>query len=97
MFWMSLLTVLVVFFLFAVLVIQLVRIIGALEQIGGTPLSALAKIRWGLRAIEVHTSHLEPELERLNGGLSAVDDGLAGIHGSLYGVVHGLERQKRRT
>lgn len=94
MFWMSLLTVLLVFSLFAVLVIYLLRIIGALERIGGTPVSTLAKIRWGVRAIEVHTSRLDPELERLNGGLTAVDDGLGSIHGSLAGVIQALERQQ---
>jgi len=95
MFWMTLLTVVLVFALFAVLVVYLIRIIGALEGIGGTPTSTLAKIRWGVRAIEVQTAPLEPELDRLNAGLTATDEGLASIHGSLTGIVEALKRQGR--
>ena len=51
------------------LIYFLFRIVTTLERIGGKGDSYLAKIRLGVRAIEKETSHLGPEVTRLNEGL----------------------------
>jgi hypothetical protein len=65
------------------LVAFLRRIISTLERIGGHPNSYLARITFGVRAIEKETSHLEPQVTQLNynlvglaSKLNAVDDHL---------------------
>ncbi len=55
-----------------VLAVALVRIGDVLRRIGGTPTSFLAKLRVGLRAIDVETAHLEPQVTALNSGLAEV-------------------------
>ncbi len=92
---MTLLTIGAVFLLFGVLVVYLVKIIAALEAIGGTPKSLLAHVRWGVRAIERQTDALGPQVTTLNEGLGAVDEGLGSIAGSLGGLIEALERQGR--
>ena len=82
-----------VWVLFLALALFLRRIAMTLEDIGG-PSTAfyrstnlLAKIRLGVRAIETETAALAPEVTKLNGGLSAVRDGLAAIDGHLAGTI----------
>lgn len=98
------LTILLILVLVAALVIYLVRIARKLEEIGGASrgymgedlghvLSLLAKARWGVRAIEVQTSVIEPQVTRLNAGLAAIDGGLAEVESNLTGLVGALERQ----
>lgn len=94
---MTVITIGLVFGLFAVLVVYLVKIIDALEEIGGADNSLLAHVRWGVRAIERQTDALGPEVGRLNGGLEAVDEGLGSIGRSLAGVVEALESQGKRS
>ncbi|MDQ6765440.1 MAG: hypothetical protein M3Z22_04985 [Verrucomicrobiota bacterium] len=62
--------------LLAVVAVYLFRIAHRLEEIGGPPISRLAKIRFGLRAIETETSHLGPQVTMLNNGLKALDGGV---------------------
>lgn len=90
---LTVLTIVLVLLLVGVLVGSLVALIGELEAIGGDPTSLLAKVRWGVRAIERQTSPLGPQVEKLNGGLEQADGGLASIHGHVTGIVQALERQ----
>jgi len=66
---LTVLTILLVLLLVAVLWIGLVRICRLLEDIGGattsTPTSLLARIRWGVRAIERQTAPIAPQARRL--------------------------------
>jgi hypothetical protein len=86
--------------LFIALAIFLVLICNELEVIGGPatrfkkPVNFLSKIRLGVRAIEVQTGHLVPEVTKLNAGLGAVRDGLGIIASNLSGVIASVSRQK---
>jgi len=86
---LTLISILAVVLLVGVLIYFLVRIIGVLDRVGGTPTSYLAKIRMGVRAIEVETGHLPVQATALNeqlgkiaGGLKAVDDQLVSTAGA---------------
>ncbi len=86
--------------LFIALALFLVAITNELEAIGGPasrfkkPVNYLSKIRLGVRAIEVETGHLVPQITKLNAGLSAVRDGLAVIDANLAGAIVSVSRQK---
>jgi hypothetical protein len=86
--------------LFIALALFLVAITNELEAIGGPatrfkkPVNYLSKIRLGVRAIEVQTGHLVPQISKLNAGLSAVRDGLTVIDANLAGVIASVSRQK---
>ena len=86
-------TLVVVFFL--VLAYGLIKISSMLRSIGGTPTSFLAKLRFGLRAIETETGHLTPQVLRLNDGLSQVSEGLTSVDKHLVGVIEGVVQQER--
>lgn len=80
---MLLLTVLTVIFVLAfvaVLAIGVAQIMWALEAIGNaptsTPGSQLARIRWGVRAIEQQSAALGPQARRLNGGLARMEESI---------------------
>lgn len=88
------LSALAVLLLFAALAVYLLLIIRELEAIGGAPTSYLAKIRFGVRAIEQETSALAPQVTKLNQGLAAVAGGLKEIDRSLASVVEALKRQE---
>lgn len=93
MIWLTVLTILLILTLVAVLVGYLVAIIDELEAIGGHPDSLLAKVRWGVRAIERQTDAIEPQVTKLNGALGRLDRGLAGVAGHVTGLLEALERQ----
>lgn len=80
--------------LFVALAVYLKLIIRELEPTGGTPTSFLAKIRLGVRAIEMETGGLVPQVTRLNQGLTAVRDGLTGIDANLAGLISAVQRQE---
>lgn len=86
--------------LFIALAIFLVLICNELEAIGGPatrfrkPVNYLSKIRLGVRAIEVQTGGLVPQVTKLNAGLGAVRDGLSVIDSNLGGVIASVVRQK---
>ena len=86
------LTCLAAVLLLVVVAVNLVRIIHALEWIGGTPVSWLAKIRWGLRAIETETGMLAPLVTNLNAGLGALDGGLRQVENDLRAAVAALRK-----
>lgn len=86
---LTLLSILAVVLLVGALIFFLVRIINVLDRVGGKPTSYLAKIRMGVRAIEIETGHLPVQATTLNeqlakiaGGLKAVDDKLVGTAGA---------------
>lgn len=79
--------------LFIALVAYLVLIVTELRAAGGTPVSSLAKIRLGLRAIEMETGHIVPEVTELNRSLTSIRDGLRGVDGNLGGVIAAVSRQ----
>lgn len=99
MIWLTVATIVAVLLLVGVLVVGLVKIIGALEAIGGTSTtylakpSLLSKARWGVRAIEVQTAALGPQVTALNAGLVAIDAGLATVEQEMGGLAGALSRQ----
>ena len=82
--------------LFIALVAFLFLIVRELRATGGNPVSYLAKIRLGLRAIEVETGHIVPEVTKLNGTLTSIRDGLRAVDGNLGAVIAGVSRQGAR-
>lgn len=90
---LTVLTIALVLLLVAVLVGFLLAVISELEAIGGHPDSLLAKVRWGVRAIERQTDAIEPEVGKLNRSLGELDEGLASVGGHVEGVLEALERQ----
>ncbi len=88
--------------LFLVLAWYLLHIIAELERIGGerkvygAPASYLSKIRLGVRAIEVQTGGLAPQVTQLNAGLAAILGGVGAIDANLGGVIAAVSRQEDR-
>lgn len=89
--------------LFIALAIFLFHIVKTLEDIGGAEIktygaraSFLSKIRLGVRAIEVQTGGIAPQVTQLNGGLSAVRDGLGAIDRNLGGVITAVLAQEKK-
>ena len=99
---LALLSVLAVAALFIALACFLFAIIAQLETIGGEAkgygarASFLSKIRLGVRAIEVQTGFIAPQVTKLNGTLTSVRDGLTAIDGNLAGVITNVSRQEVR-
>ncbi len=91
---LTLLTALLVLAFFVVLAYALVKISAVLESIGGTPTSYLAKLRLGLRAIEKETSHLAPQVVKVNAGLTQIAGGLASVDKHLVGTIEAVVRQE---
>ena len=96
MVWLMLLSVVAASALFIALAVFLLLILGELNPIGGVGTSFLAKIRLGLRAIEVQTGNIPTQVTRLNGGLSAVRDGLVVVDANLSELASHIQRQERR-
>lgn len=88
--------------LFVALALYVRAIARELENIGGPatrfyrPVNYLSKIRLGLRAIEVHTSHITPEVTKLNAQLEAIRGGLRAIDGSLRDTIAAVHGQGGR-
>lgn len=86
--------------LFVALALFLRAINQTLEDIGGPatrfrrPVNYLSKIRLGLRAIEVETGAIVPQVTRLNAGLAAIRDGLRAADANLGGVIGAVSSQK---
>lgn len=91
---LTVLTALLVLLFFVVLAVALARIGAALRSIGGTPTSFLAKLRLGLRAIEKETSHLTPQVLKINAGLSQLAAGLGSVDAHLVGTIAAVTRQE---
>jgi len=93
---LAVLSVAAVSALFVALAIFLVLILRELEPTGGTTTSFLAKIRLGLRAIEVETGHIPGQVPRLNHGLGQIAEGLGVVDGNLGSLAGALQRQEER-
>ncbi len=76
------------------LIAFLVRIVETLERIGGAPVSFLAKVSFGVRAIEKETSHLAPQVTQLNTGLTTLAGKLGVVEGHLGAVAERLSGEK---
>jgi hypothetical protein len=72
------------------LVAYLARITRALEAIGGKADSSLAKLAFGLRAIEKETSHLAPQVTQLNAGLTSLGGKRGVVDDRLQAVAEAL-------
>jgi hypothetical protein len=79
---------------FGVLAYALVQISAVLRSIGGTPTSYLAKLRLGLRAIERETSHLAPNVLKINAGLGQIAGGLQSVDRRLVGTIDAVVKQE---
>lgn len=91
---LTVLTALLVLTFFAVLAYALTKISSTLNSIGGTPTSYLAKLRFGLRAIEKETSHLAPQVIKVNAGLTQIAGGLASVDKHLVGTIDAVSKQR---
>ncbi|MDR7556300.1 MAG: hypothetical protein QN157_11930 [Armatimonadota bacterium] len=74
----------------AVLIGYLVALVGVLDRLGGQPTSLLARIRMGVRAIEVETGHLPLHVERLNAGAAALRHELQAVAAALAAAAHAV-------
>lgn len=92
---LMLLTILAVLLLVFVLVKYLLAIIALLTNIGGDGKSYLAKLRWGLRAIETETGHLPTEVTKLNQTLTDTAGGLKVVDQHLVGTINAVLKQKK--
>jgi hypothetical protein len=91
---LTILTAVAVLILVVALVVYLVQIGDGLLDIGGFETSYLAKINFGVRAIEKETSALTPQVTQLNEGLTAVAAGLRAIDQSLVATIEAVSRQE---
>jgi len=96
MVWLTLASVVAVAALFIALAVFLILILRELEPTGGRTTSFLAKIRLGLRAIEVETGYIPTEVTKLNGGLKQIAGGLTVVDANLARLAAGLQRQEGR-
>lgn len=92
---MTTLTAILIMVFFLVLAYALIKISNMLKSIGGTPTSYLAKLRLGLRAIELETGHLTPQVVKANESLGKIADGLNLVDGHLVGTINAAVAQKR--
>ncbi len=90
---MTLLSAILALLFLAVLAVALIRLNPVLMSIGGAPTSCLAKLRFGLRAIERETSHLPGQVTRINQRLAAVAEGLIAVNGHLERTEAALRAQ----
>ena len=85
--------------LFIALALFLNAITTQLEKIGGEEkgygvrASYLSKIRLGVRAIEVQTGAIAPQVTKLNDTLTQIRDGLVAVDNNLAGVISAVSRQ----
>ena len=94
---MTFITCLAALVFLAVVAFALTRIVAALESIGGTGESYLAKLRLGLRAIETQTSHLPAAAPGINENLGAIASGFTAVDSTLGGVHEALLKQEERS
>jgi len=87
-------TILAVLLLVFVLVKYLNLIINVLTTIGGDGKSYLAKLRFGLRAIETETGHLPTQVTQLNKSLTNISEGLTVVDDELNQSIKAALDQK---
>jgi hypothetical protein len=91
---LTVISALVVVLFFGALAIYLIQISTALEAIGGASDSFLAKLAFGLRAIEQETGYLPGEVTKLNATLTAVAGGLQQVDMHLVDTIEAVVNQK---
>ena len=96
MVWLAIASVAAVSALFVALAVFLLLILRELIPTGGHGRSYLAKIRLGLRAIEMETGNIPREVTRLNHGLGQIRDGLGEVDANLGRLATGMLRQEGR-
>ncbi len=79
------------------LVYYLYRIVTVLERLGGSGGSYLAKIRFGVRAIEKETSYLAPQVTALNQGLGTLAAQLGVVDDRLGSTAEALSGGKEQS
>ena len=94
--WLATASVVAVAALFLALAVFLVLILRELRPTGGTTTSFLAKIRLGLRAIEIETANIPDEVPKLNQGLGRIAEGLGVVDQNLGRLAAALQRQEGR-
>jgi len=88
--------------LLVVLAVGALKIAGTLEAIGSREpasqsrgiTSYLARISLGVRAIQGHTTHVGPQVTKLNGDLPALAAGLTAIRDALVATRKAVSKQK---
>lgn len=75
-----------------VVAVFVTRITRTLERIGGAN-SLLAKIAYGVRAIEIETEQIPRQVLKLNGSLTAAAGGLSAIDGTLVRIIEAAVKQ----
>ncbi len=70
------------------------RIVSALESIGGSANSYLARLGYGVRAIAKETSYLAPQVTQLNEGLTTLAGNLGVVDDHLTSVAQALSKGK---
>ena len=91
---LTIISAFVVVIFFGVLTVYLFQISTTLEAIGGKPDSFLAKLAFGLRAIEQETGHLPTEVSKLNPALAQVAAGLQQVDERLVKTIEAVVRQQ---
>ncbi len=91
---LTILSALALLALFGALIYFLRKIIVVLDHIGGRPDSYLAKLRMGLRAIEVETGHLPTQVTQLNTSLQAIAEGLQAVDEHLVATATAAIQQE---
>ncbi len=89
---LTLLSALATVLFFGVVAIFVLRITRTLERIGGSD-SALSKITYGVRAIEVETGGIPRHVTQLNQALTAAAGGLKAIDDTLVRIVDAAVKQ----
>ncbi len=91
---LTVISALVVVIFFGVLAVYLFQISKTLEAIGGNPDSFLAKLAFGLRAIERETGYLPVEVSKLNPALAQVAAGLQQVDERLVKTIEAVVQQQ---
>lgn len=95
--WLLLVSILGALLFLAVIAWALMKIVPALEAIGGNGDSLLAKLRLGLRAIERETSHLPAAAPGINAGLDSIAGGLVQVDATLGSLHAALVAQEGKA
>ncbi len=96
MVWLMIASVVAASALFIALAVFLILILRELGPTGETGWSFLAKIRMGLRAIEIETGNIPVEVTKLNAGLTAIRNGLGAVDDNLGRLGAAVQRQEVR-
>ncbi len=93
---LTLLSCLAAVIFLVVVAVYVTRITRTLERIGGAN-SLLAKIMYGVRAIETETGQIPVQVIKLNGSLNAAAGGLGAIDGTLVRIIDAAVKQGQKT